>query len=69
MRQQIIAISKQYTSGLISEAEAADAISKARRSAEYNRDYSDHPDSYKRWDNIARFAETTRQQLNLIRVL
>ena len=42
-------ITEQHSTGLISTAEAADALSTLSAQARFNANYSDHYDSYWRW--------------------
>lgn len=46
----------QQQSGLISSHEARALLRRAAKQCRFNADYSDHIDSYKRWDREARRA-------------
>lgn len=44
-------ITAQRDSGLLTTSEARDMLARLVKQAEFNRDYSDHVDSYNRWHN------------------
>lgn len=46
-------ITEQRDAGLISASEARTALRRLAKQAQFNADYSDHIDSYKRWTNEA----------------
>ena len=49
-------IIEQHEAGLISAREAHDGLTRLAKQAQFNADYSDHPDSYKRWINESQAA-------------
>lgn len=49
---------------LISDSEARDALAQLAKNAQFNADYSDDPNSYKRWSRI---AESARSELVKLR--
>ena len=46
----------QRDAGLISSREATGLLRRLAKQAQFNADYADHPDSYKRWQGEARAA-------------
>ncbi len=63
--QTAIAVFARYDAGLTSAAETGAALETIIGRATFDRNYSDSPSGYNRFDNIVKFATRKRNELTL----